>query len=83
MQMWYNDSMISSSKRREKGYRFDSHEHAASFVYNPAATTIRERTLTHKPTIWSAAKDTTIATYNSRLISGSFFVIYRRDKKIS
>ena len=24
MQMWYNDSMISSSKRREKGYRFDS-----------------------------------------------------------
>ena len=24
MQMWYNDSMISSSKRRAKGYRFDS-----------------------------------------------------------
>ena len=47
MQMWYNDSMISSSKRREKGYRFDSHEHAASFVYNPAAAISELRTLTH------------------------------------
>ena len=42
MQMWYNDSMISSSKRREKGYRFDSHEHAnCIFCLQPAATSIR------------------------------------------
>ena len=47
MQMWYNDSMISSSKRRAKGYRFDSHEHAASFVQNPAAAIFEMRTATH------------------------------------
>ena len=47
MQMWYNGSKISSSKRREKGYRFDSHEHAASFVYNPAAAISEVRTATH------------------------------------
>ena len=50
MPMWYNDSMISSSKRRAKrlSFRFSKTDmRIASFVYNQAATISEVRTLTH------------------------------------